>query len=133
MSKSQSESQSQSDPHRERHTDSTGYRRAPGSNERNNNNTDNTSRQRGGLRAAPLSHLDLSGRLALTIAEAAAAVGVSERHLRTVLQEIPHLRLGARIVIPIDALQGWLRERAQAEVQGAAHIADEILDSLNSD
>ncbi len=76
---------------------------------------------------------EINKRLALTIAEAAAAVGVSERHLRTVLPEIPHLHLGARIVIPIDALRGWLRERAETEVQGAAHIADEILDFLNSD
>ena len=72
MSKSQSESQSQSGPHRERPTNSTSCRRAPGSNERNNN-TDNTSRQGGGLRAAPLPHPLLATRLALTIAETAAA------------------------------------------------------------
>ncbi len=130
MSKSQSESQSQSGPHRERPTNSTSCRRAPGSNERNNN-TDNTSRQGGGLRAAPLPHADLSTRLALSIKEAAGVLGVSEGLLRSTLHGIPHLRIGNRVVIPVDGLREWLRQRAQAEVRTAAQRAEEILSSLN--
>jgi hypothetical protein len=39
---------------------------------------------------------DLVGRLALTVPEAAKAVGVSERHFRSMLPKIPHIYFGWR-------------------------------------
>ena len=72
----------------------------------------------------------LAGRLALTVPEAATVIGVSERHLRSLLPEIPHCRVGSRVVVPVDSLRQWLRERAQAEQQGADRVAQEILEEL---
>ena len=72
----------------------------------------------------------LANRLALTLAEAAKALGVSERHLRTILPEIPHLHVGSRVVIPVDALREWLRTQARAEAGAATQVADDILESL---
>ena len=72
----------------------------------------------------------LANRLALSIKEAAEVLGVSEGLLRTSLPEIPHLHVGTRVVIPVDALRDWLRTQAQAEAGAAAQEADDILDSL---
>ena len=74
--------------------------------------------------------LQLADRLALTVPEAAAAIGVSERHLRTLLPEIPHCHVGARVVIPVEPLREWLRSRAQAEQAGADRVAQQILEEL---
>ena len=72
----------------------------------------------------------LSGRLALTVPEAAAAVGVSERHLRAMLAEIPHLRLGNRVVIPVEPFRDWLRERAQSEANAVDRAVEDVLADL---
>jgi len=72
----------------------------------------------------------LSTRLALTVSEAADAVGVSERHLRTLLPEIPHTHLGGRVVIPVETFGAWLRDRALAERESTDAVANEILESL---
>ena len=74
-----------------------------------------------------------ASRLALSVAEAAAAVGVSERHLRSVLHEIPHCRLGGRVVIPVQAFADWLGKQARAERAHADAAVDEILESLSHD
>jgi DNA-directed RNA polymerase specialized sigma24 family protein len=52
--------------------------------------------------------------------EAAEALGVSERHLRSHLSEIPHDYIGNRLVFPVDAVRECLRERARARVQARA-------------
>ena len=77
--------------------------------------------------------LNITGRLALTVAEAAEAVGVSERHLRSLLPEIPHTRLGERVVIPVKAFEEWLSERAKAERARVDQVADEIMAAFSSD
>ena len=74
--------------------------------------------------------LRLADRLALTVPEAAAALGVSERHLRSLLTEIPHCRVGARVVVPVEPLREWLRTRAQAEQASADRVAARILDEM---
>jgi excisionase family DNA binding protein len=64
----------------------------------------------------------LADRLALTVPEAAERLGVSLRHLRAMLPKIPHMRLGGRVVIPVDDMRRWLSEQAreqQAERQAA--------------
>jgi hypothetical protein len=74
--------------------------------------------------------LDLAGRLALSIPEAAMALGVSERLVRDLLPELPHVRLGRRTVIPVGPLEEWLRERAKVEQGRAEKVAEEILRGL---
>ena len=56
----------------------------------------------------------LANRVGLSIAEAARAVGVSERRMREVLPEIPHTHLGRRVVIPRVSLEAWRNERSEA-------------------
>ena len=73
----------------------------------------------------------LADRLALTVPEAARAVGVSERHLRGMLPEIPHTRLGGRVVIPVEPFRDWLRDRARAEQATADQVAGEILREIS--
>jgi excisionase family DNA binding protein len=75
----------------------------------------------------------LASRLALTIPEAATALGISERHLRSMLPELPHCRIGGRVVLPVESLREWLRHQAQAEQQGAEAVAREIAESLARD
>ncbi|MFT5093474.1 MAG: hypothetical protein ACKVII_26900 [Planctomycetales bacterium] len=53
-------------------------------------------------------------RLCLSVFEAAKSVGLSEKHFREeVLPCIPHLRVGRRIVIPVDGLREWLSEQSR--------------------
>ena len=70
-------------------------------------------------------------RLALSIAEAAASIGVSERHLRTLLPEVPHCYVGNRVVIPVEPLREWLRDHAKADKTRADAVAREILRELD--
>ena len=74
--------------------------------------------------------LALADRLALTVPEAAIALGISERHLRELLPEIPHVHLGGRVVIPVRAMEEWLRERANAERNRAETIAEDVLKAI---
>ena len=69
-------------------------------------------------------------RLALRPKEAAAALGVSERTLRQVLPELPHIRLGGSILIPVDCLREWLREGSEREARRAKETAEEILGAM---
>ena len=59
--------------------------------------------------------LRLSERLALRPAEAARALGVSERTLRTLLPRLPHVRLSGTVLLPVRDLERWLHEQARAE------------------
>lgn len=54
--------------------------------------------------------------LAMRPREAARALGVSERTLWTWTREgsIPHVRRGALILYPVDALRRWLDEQVKA-------------------
>jgi len=71
-------------------------------------------------------------RLALRPKEAAAALGVSERTLRSLLPRIPHLRFKGTVLIPTKALERWLEDKALAEVSQAGEIADEMLADLRA-
>lgn len=79
------------------------------------------------------SPLDLAGRLALRPAEAAAALGVSERKLRELLPRLPHVRLDGVVMLPIDELRKWLAEQVQAGEDRVDRSIDEILDALHVD
>lgn len=54
-------------------------------------------------------------KLALTAAEAAEALGVSERHITALVgrDEIPHVRLGHRVVFPTEVLREFLRGKCE--------------------
>ena len=69
-------------------------------------------------------------RLGLRPAEVAKALGLSERTIREVLPEIPHLRIGTAIVIPIDALREWLNDQAKAGKGRVDAAVDDILSEL---
>jgi excisionase family DNA binding protein len=73
----------------------------------------------------------LSDRLALRPKEVAAVLGVSERHIRQHLHELPHLRLGDTVLIPVDLLREHLRERAQTEESGGADAVEQVLQQLD--
>ena len=72
----------------------------------------------------------LDERLALTLAETAGALGISERTLRSVSSELPHFHLGRRILFPVGPLRLHLEELAKGERARIDGIADEILQSM---
>jgi hypothetical protein len=74
--------------------------------------------------------LDLASRVALRPAEAARALGVSERKLRELLPRLPHVRLDGVVMIPVDPLKRWLAEQARAEEQRAEERTRETLAQL---
>jgi excisionase family DNA binding protein len=78
---------------------------------------------------AEVSHerLDLADRLALRPAEAARALGISERTLRSLLPQLPVVRAGGAVLIPVDALRGWLRDRAR---NGQDEVNEAVRDAL---
>ena len=75
----------------------------------------------------------LSGRVSLGIREAAVALGVSEGLVRKWLPELPYVRLGERVLIPVDLLKKWLQERSRAEQESSRRAAREILDAMGRD
>ena len=72
----------------------------------------------------------LSDRLALRPAEVAKALGLSERTIRQVLPELPHFRIGSAVVIPVDALRTWLRDRAKIEGSRIDTVVEEVLSDV---
>jgi len=80
----------------------------------------------------PETGVRLSERLALSIPEAAKAVGVSERLLRTLMPDIPHCHLGNRVVIPVALLVEWLRKQAEKEQNVVGKAVNDILKEIQS-
>ena len=64
---------------------------------------------------------ELSERETLTVAEAAEQIGVSRNFAYAMIHdgEIPHLRLGRRIVVPKSALKNWLATAGTASSREA--------------
>lgn len=56
----------------------------------------------------------MAEKLALSVTEAAEALGISRRSLYNLMKSdgFPVLELGGRRVIPVDLLQQWMHERA---------------------
>lgn len=82
--------------------------------------------------AEPENFFRLDDRLALSIPEAASVLGVSEGHVRNLMPELPHVRLGGRVVIPVEALRKWLRELTEAQTGQIDGAVDEIMQSFNA-
>ena len=77
--------------------------------------------------------IHLADRLALTVGEAAAAVGVSERHFRSMLTEIPHTYIGSRVVIPVDELREWLRNQVRRDRNRVDEVVEKTVRALTRD
>lgn len=74
--------------------------------------------------------VDLRSRLALRIPEAAAALGLSEGCFRRVLPEIERAHAGNAVLIPVAALERWLRDSAKADQAIDDRIVDELLNGM---
>ena len=74
-----------------------------------------------------LPPLRLVDRLALRPKEAAEALGISERKLREFLPELPHVRVGGAVLLPVEGLRAWLREQAQREKNRVGEAVDDVL------
>lgn len=46
--------------------------------------------------------------LTVSLMTAARLLGVSDRHIRSHLHEIPHVRLGGRLLFRVASLRSWL-------------------------
>ena len=74
--------------------------------------------------------LGLSSRLALRPKEAAKALGISERTIRQLLPELPTVRRGGIVLIPIEGLRDWLRDESRAEKGRVEKAVTEILEEV---
>ncbi len=65
------------------------------------------------MKHAPDSQPRKEARLTVNRREAAQMLGISERLLWTLTNagEVPHVRLGARVLYPVKALNEWIEER----------------------
>ena len=77
--------------------------------------------------------LQLDTRVALRPREAAKALGISERTLRQLLPELPTVRRGNIVLIPVDLLRKWLREESEAEKGRVEAAVEEILGAVGSE
>jgi excisionase family DNA binding protein len=75
--------------------------------------------------------LRLSERLALRPKEAAEALGISERTLRQLLPELPTVRRGNIVLVPVAGLREWLREESEAERARGDKVVAEILEAVH--
>ena len=58
-------------------------------------------------------------RLAYSVEEAAASIGISDRKLSDIIHSdnFPLVRIGGRNVIPVDGLRKWLEDNQGRTVQ----------------
>ena len=74
--------------------------------------------------------VELATRFAVTAAELARALGISERLVRDHQAELPHVWIGNRVLFPVDGVREWLRKRVEADQGAADHLADDILKDM---
>jgi excisionase family DNA binding protein len=77
--------------------------------------------------------VQLSTRLSLRPSEAARVLGVSERKFRDLLPQIPHVRDGGTVLIPVSVLARWLEEQAILEQDRIDAVVSEVLAKIASD
>jgi hypothetical protein len=75
--------------------------------------------------------IELAGRLALRMEEAAEALGIAEGTVRNYLPQIPHFRLGRTLLFPVDGLRKWLSDQADTQRSRADKAVEEILSSVD--
>jgi hypothetical protein len=66
-------------------------------------------------------------RLAFGIKEAAVSLGISERKMRDIASQLPCVRIGMRVLIPVDSLREWLLRQAKQEGTRVDRIVDDIV------
>lgn len=72
--------------------------------------------------------VDISARMALSVSEASAILGVSENHFRDhILPDLGAVRSGSRVLIPRTALETWLAARAEVPRNRVDALVSEIL------
>ena len=73
----------------------------------------------------------ISQRIGLRPKEAAEALGISDRTLRTWMrnEELPFLRVAGVVLIPREELERWLKQRIEREKRAEA-LVEEILANL---
>lgn len=81
--------------------------------------------------AAGERDLALADRITLRPAEAAEVLGVSERTLRTFLPRLPHFREGNVVLIPVDELRRWARERAKTQRAAEGEVVDRLIEKIS--
>lgn len=75
----------------------------------------------------------MKDKIALSVADAAACLGVSPSMLRGLISqsEVPHIRVGGRVLIPRAALERYvadkLRDAAELAQAGGAQRAEQTL------
>jgi hypothetical protein len=60
--------------------------------------------------------------ISYSMSEAALALGISERTLRTRMKlghDVPHFKMGERILFPIDRLRAWANLQPDSNLQPA--------------
>ena len=73
-------------------------------------------------------------RLALSPAEAAESLGISERLMREILSELPHTKIRSRVLIPIESLKQWLRDQIEPrEDQNLENIVSQVLENFEGE
>ncbi len=80
--------------------------------------------------SATTPKLDLRNRLALSIAEAAQVVGLSENAFRSVLPDIERVYVGRRVLIPVASIETWLRAEAGRDADRTETLLDELTKDL---
>jgi excisionase family DNA binding protein len=67
----------------------------------------------------------------LSLSEAASYIGLSERTIRKLLLEIPHFRIGSKLLFRKSELDAWiLQYREQGAELDLGRLADEALKGL---
>lgn len=63
--------------------------------------------------------MSMAEKLALSVTEAAEALGISRRSVYNLIKSdgFPVLELGGRRVIPVDLLQDWMHKRVEGRQQ----------------
>ncbi len=84
-------------------------------------------------RSSPEPRAEFTDRLALRPAEVARALGLSERTIRQILPQLPHLRVGGAVLVPVEGLREWLRTQSRIEGSTVDRAVQEVLASLEKD
>jgi len=84
-------------------------------------------------RSSPEPRAELTDRLALRPAEVARALGLSERTIRQILPQLPHLRVGGAVLVPVEGLREWLRTQSRIEGSNVDRAVKEVLAAFEKD
>ncbi len=61
--------------------------------------------------------------LTVSLTTAARLLGVSDRHIRSRLFEIPHIRLGGRLLFRVESLRTWLEQCERSSAGASKTVA----------